>query len=133
MSAPDESKQLARVRANNFVAGNLVYAQQILCNCPLGLRQAALVAFGEALHTVQDSTSPAHWGFQTWYGIGLWGFGPKAYYAYLHVKAKNFDPGPNSNLDKATADLWKYFQCSSTSPPLPSDFFKWNFDIKPTK
>ena len=42
----------------------------------------ALSAIGEALHTIMDSTSPAHQGFQVWLGLsspidigkGIWNY-----------------------------------------------------------
>ena len=36
-----------------------------------GISPQALLAFGNALHTIQDSTSPAHAGFQPWSGCWL--------------------------------------------------------------
>jgi RHS repeat-associated protein len=37
-----------------------------------GIAPAALTAFGNALHTIVDATSPSHRGFQAWYGKWNW-------------------------------------------------------------
>jgi RHS repeat-associated protein len=34
-----------------------------------GIAPAAMTAFGNALHTITDETSPAHEGYQPWYGV----------------------------------------------------------------
>jgi hypothetical protein len=69
---------------------------------------------GNAIHTLQDSTSPAHEGFQVWLGASFF------VEALEHVKAENFDPGVNSALDKITRRAWSYF---TGDEPLPADFF----------
>ena len=45
----------------------------------------ALVSLGRAFHPFTDELSPAHEGFQTWYGPidGLVAMGPKKYYEYI--------------------------------------------------
>jgi hypothetical protein len=85
---------------------------------------------------VQDSTSPAHNGrhhhrgpieFKPWHGLA----GPINWERALrHVIKEDFDPGYGSRLDTATADMWKYFQCKSTAPPFPADFFTYGIDKK---
>jgi hypothetical protein len=81
----------------------------------------AAINFGLALHTVQDATSPAHHGFQTWHGLdGTW----NKYLAYVHLQEENFDPGSGSHLDKATAWLLTFLKCKDSAPPLPNDFFQ---------
>lgn len=70
---------------------------------------AALYEFGKALHTIQDGTSPEHYGYQGWKaawakGVGKWmrgfphGFGEKSY------------PGDYSALRTATRQAWNWFQ-----------------------
>jgi len=118
-----ESKQTARALANQWVTGHMLKAQQEWCSCDNGEHLSALLDFGMALHTVQDSTSPSQHGFQVWQG--LWNI----YAAEAHVAAEDFDPGPNSQLDQATKWLWGFMQCPA--PPLPSDFFRWRRDYKP--
>ena len=69
-----------------------------------------------ALHTIQDSTSPAHHGFQVWHG------GRNYAAAIVHVLEEDFDPGTGSQLDGATQWLWTFFHCPA--PQLPPDFFE---------
>jgi len=74
--------------------------------------------------TIQDSTSPAHHGFQVWYDDD-----PEA---LDHVRREDFDPGAGSRLDKATAWLWTFFVCNNPPTALPSDFFRGlGMDAKP--
>lgn len=117
MRAPFQSKATARRRANGFVRGHLLAAERLLCDCQPHWDQA-LYEFGTALHTVQDATSPAHAGFQTWFGF--W----NPIRAYLHVRKEGFDPGPDSGLDDATIWLWTFFVCKDQAPALPQDFFE---------
>jgi RHS repeat-associated protein len=132
----------ARASANDFVKHNLSQAEDLLCNCGDAVSYLhALEFFGYALHTVQDSTSPAHNGrrrggpiqFKPWHGLSgpvNWGK------ALRHVKMENFDPGQINNygettaLDDATKDLWKYFTCKHAAPAFPTDFFTFGIDTK---
>ncbi|MGA2751797.1 MAG: RHS repeat-associated core domain-containing protein [Verrucomicrobiota bacterium] len=124
MRAPGQSKAQARAMANNWVASNLAHAQKDYCSCDPGRHFGALYFFGMALHTVQDSTSPAHHGFQVWHGLTA---NPITWLeAEHHVAKEAWDPGSGSNLDKATAWLWSFMTCPP--PPLPADFFIFNAD-----
>lgn len=116
MRAPWQSKPTAKQKANDFVRIHLAKAEILLC-CPSDVA-AALSEFGIALHSVQDSTSPAHHDFQTWYSPWTDPVG-----AIKHIKKEGFDPGPGSHLYNATADFWKYFKCALEAPTLPQDFF----------
>jgi hypothetical protein len=131
-----QSDALARALANDWVRENLSKAEDLLCNCrDAAAHLHALEFFGYALHTVQDSTSPAHNGrhhdgpieFKPWHGLS----GPINWERGLkHVMREDFDPGAHSRLDKATSDMWKYFQCKSTAPPFPANFFTYGIDKK---
>jgi RHS repeat-associated protein len=122
MRAPGQSKAAARAAANAWVTQNLKAAQQNWCTCGAMNHPVALWHFGLALHTVQDSTSPAHYGFQVWHGLA-----PQWWPADAdHVAKEAWDPGAGSNLDKATAWLWSFMTCPS--PPLPADYFIFNED-----
>jgi RHS repeat-associated protein len=125
MRAPGQSKSAAKAKANSWVNQNLTAAQKNWCTCGPMNRLVALWFFGLALHTVQDSTSPAHHGFQVWHGLA-----PQWWPADAnHVAKEAWDPGAGSNLDKATAWLWSFMKCPA--PPLPADFFifkeDWNW------
>ena len=118
MSAPWQSKARARQNANDFVASHISSAQEFLCGCNPDWNQA-LRHFGLALHTIQDATSPAHAGFQTWYSPYTNPIG-----ALRHLRREGFDPGSESALDNASRWLWTFFKCKAESPTLPSDFFQ---------
>jgi hypothetical protein len=64
----------AETQYNNFVSASETQAQSAQMQFWMAdpdykldnLSEASLDAFGEALHAVLDSTSPAHSGFQEW-------------------------------------------------------------------
>jgi RHS repeat-associated protein len=62
----------AQAEGDAFIAQNEHDAQQIQAEWEAegntGIAPAALTAFGNALHTIEDRTSPAHVGNQPWYG-----------------------------------------------------------------
>ncbi len=63
MRDPKDTLAEAVEKTNNFVHGNLesaIYLESV------GEHDAAMQAFGWALNTIQDSSSPAHKGFQLW-------------------------------------------------------------------
>jgi hypothetical protein len=128
MKAPGQDGGAAKGLANSFVKLHLFFAEVALCECHQD-RNAALKDFGMALHTVQDSTSPAHNTpqneFKVWDGELHW------IKALHHVINEDFDPGPGSALYRATSDFWKYFQCVNNVPSLPDNFFTWGTDPKP--
>ena len=72
MRAPNESVEHARKAAADFISNHESSARS---RSPLGCKAGyekisgeALWEIGQALHTVMDSTSPSHEGFQIWYG-----------------------------------------------------------------
>jgi len=114
MRAPWQTTGYAHQSANDFVRRSLVRTRELLDHYSLN---AALESFGEALHTIQDATSPAHFGFQKWLGEDV------LIEAVDHVRRETFDPGPNSELDKATSWFWCFFSTGPDAPVLPFDFF----------
>jgi RHS repeat-associated protein len=70
MRAPGQSVRDASNKAQDFIVQNIAEAQrqQSLWSGAgmVGLSPSALEAFGQAAHTVTDSLSPAHRGFQMW-------------------------------------------------------------------
>jgi hypothetical protein len=60
--------------ATNFIRDEERDAQQIqaqwIASGHTGISPQALAHFGNALHTITDELSPAHAGFQPWYGQG---------------------------------------------------------------
>jgi RHS repeat-associated protein len=95
MVGGQESADAARRLANQFVRDNLLKARGSFS--PLQSKYY----LGLAMHTMQDSTSPAHHGFQRYNGGTL--------ELFLHVRSENFDPGAGSNLDRATELAYKYY------------------------
>jgi hypothetical protein len=66
---------------------------------------------GEALHPLQDATSPSHAGFQVWSGHEDW------ITEGAHVNSELIYPGINSNLQNITNKILDLFQ---NKLPLPS-------------
>jgi hypothetical protein len=131
-----QTDTVARQKANQWVKDNLSKAEDELCKCNEQSYFDALRYFGWALHTVQDSTSPAHNGrhkggpieFKPWYGDD-WYIPIDHARALAHAIKENFDPGYGSRLDRATGDLWnKYFKCKASADPFPPDFFTYGVD-----
>ena len=132
MRNKNEPDAAARVKANTYVRDNLDNAERLLCNCADAVSYLhALEFFGYALHTVQDSTSPAHnrWNakngryeFRRWYGVA------DIPNVTIHVLRENFDPGYGSALYHATEDMWSYFKCKRNAPAFPTDFFTYGID-----
>lgn len=74
--------------ASEFINSNEQSAEQIqaawIASGHTGIAPGALYAFGFALHTITDMTSPSHEGFQPWYGE--WWRGPlNVAYAAVHL------------------------------------------------
>jgi hypothetical protein len=65
-----------RIAADNYIDGQVQAAQQAQADWEAqghtGIAPAALTAFGNALHTTTDRTSPAHEGEQPWPGKPKW-------------------------------------------------------------
>lgn len=108
------TKPQARKMANDFVRSELETARRFQA---AGNRPEALRHLGFAMHAMQDATSPAHQGFQVYHGDH--GAIPLAKLG-VHVVEELHDPGPKSNLDKATEKAYKYF---TGELPMPKDFF----------
>jgi RHS repeat-associated protein len=121
MKGPGQDGGAAKALANAFVKQHLIAAESELCGCQAD-RNAALQDFGIALHTIQDSTSPAHNtpqnDFKVWDGESHW------IKALRHVIHEDFDPGTGSALYRATAYAWTtYFKCIKGSDPHNRIFF----------
>jgi hypothetical protein len=103
--------EAARALSNEYVRGELLNAMNTTLTPTERVQH-----LGNALHTIQDSTSPAHTGFQPWYNM-YWH--PEA--AAIHAATEDFDPGSGSHLDAATLKAWNWFLGGADK--LPSDFF----------
>ncbi len=110
MRAPDQESSEARSKANAWVAQQLTLARQASM---AERRHTALVHLGNAMHTLQDATSPVHVGFQEYssQGIGV--------RSIVHALGEIKNPGPGSDLYRITSDAYFYL----VTPSLPGDFF----------
>lgn len=112
MRSPSQTVEAARAAANDFVRQEIEAARKLE---GIGSHDEAMQRLGNAMHTLQDATSPAHHGFQLWrdeYNHSKEGLG--------HVLKENYDPGPNSALDRVTRTVYDYF---TGAQPMPEDFF----------
>lgn len=66
MSRPGEDPNAARGRACDFIDDRLSSFQQMVGSPEASVQYMAYYELGEAMHTVMDSTSPAHAGFKPW-------------------------------------------------------------------
>ena len=101
MRHPSQSAANACAQTNQFVEQTAKYA---ISARKAGRRNESLFLFAVALHTIQDSTSPSHRGFQEWSGAeGPWD-------VVTHIFFELIDPFPNSELDRTTRRTWSAFQ-----------------------
>jgi RHS repeat-associated protein len=72
----NQSASDAERDSDGFIAENEHEAKNIqaqwIASGHTGISPLALAAFGNALHTVTDRTSPAHEGYQPWFGTKWW-------------------------------------------------------------
>ncbi|MBI3605343.1 MAG: hypothetical protein HY202_04880 [Nitrospirae bacterium] len=108
MSSPSISKIESWDEANKFVHNELDTARQ--------LRESnhveSLKHLGNAIHTMQDTSSPMHENYQKW-DVNESGFDK-----FEHAIGESIDPGPGSKLDTETRRAWDIYQ----SPyPVPNE------------
>lgn len=99
----------AKDDADKYVREQFKIAKELLAQ---GNINHAYYVFGLGLHVLQDATSPAHSGFQSWTGK------ESDKELYNHVKQELHYPGPNSNLQRITNQYLDWFEHSNS--PLPS-------------
>jgi RHS repeat-associated protein len=106
MRRPGQSVSEACAESNRFlktVANDALAAQRA------GKTNEALFLFAVALHTIQDSTSPSHRGFQEWSG------NETASEVAAHVGAEVTYPGRGSDLDLVTRQAWSAFRSGNVN------------------
>ena len=96
----DQTAEQARAMANEFVRQEFQTAWDFQKNDDW---RRAMFHFGIALHALQDSTSPAHAGFQPWTGHET---GKEKRH---HVYQEYSNPGEGSELYEITRDAWRWF------------------------
>lgn len=104
----------AKWHANFYVRSHLHAARAAQAK---GDRPKAMENLGQAMHTLQDSTSPMHHGFKAWYDYPAGTADAREWY---HGAGELLNPGTGSWLYQATRQAYDYF---NTSAALPSDFF----------
>ncbi len=117
MSWPGVDAEAARRQANTFVRRELLAAR---CLEKVGEHSEALRRLGNAMHALQDATSPSHTGFQEWGGFSAASrdtWGP----AKRHLAQENYDPGADSELDRATLRAYSLF---ISTERLPTELFE---------
>jgi hypothetical protein len=76
----------AQMDSEEFIKKNEHDAESIqaawIASGHTGIAPGALTAFGNALHTITDMTSPSHQYYQPWYGMGLFDL-PEAGYHFV--------------------------------------------------
>jgi len=100
MTRSKQSKLKDGELANQFIRNQFNKAWK-LKEC--GLEEEALFEFGVGLHTLQDWTSPSHYGFQLWSGEETWRD------VLSHVAPEVVNPGGGSELYRITEDAYKRY------------------------
>jgi len=104
---PGQKAEEAWTKANDFVRNEIELARGLE---DAGYHQDALRRLSNAIHTMQDSTSPSHAGFQEWDNDG-----PRAKKA-AHLWEDFPDPGAGSALDNMTSRAWALFRSREALP-----------------
>jgi RHS repeat-associated protein len=71
-----------------------------------GIAPAALTAFGNALHTIADMTSPSHQDFQPWYGTGLFDLPEAVYHLFREAWPWGGNPRRQQNAVNAAQQAY---------------------------
>ena len=114
MTRPGQTPAEALAEANDFVRRKICEARRL---AELGDEAGAMNELGQAIHTLQDSHSPAHSGFQEAWPTDL----GSTIENIPHSLSETLLPG-RANLNAAedsTRRAWRYFK----GDPMPSNFF----------
>jgi len=106
MRQPDQTVDEACEQTNRYLS--LVASDAISAKLA-GRQKEALFLFAVALHTMQDSTSPSHRGFQVWSGHETGGEVAE------HIRREMMYPGRGSELDVITRQAWTAYQSGNLS------------------
>lgn len=119
MRASWQTPAEARKKANWFIRYNICNARRLASS---GRMVEAMKLLSRAIHTLQDSTSPAHANFAVaWENTTV-----QTLNHLPHYVTENFDPGRGSVADEVTLEAWKYFKGQLQ---MPADFFGDAFDV----
>lgn len=120
MRAPGQSVADAKQKADAFVRGQFDKALKLKAE---GKEREALFEFAVGLHTLQDTTSPSHYGFQEWEREEV-----GTMEVIGHALAEMFNPGKGSELYRVTNDAWSWYQ--SGKLPEGNLFDRYGMDGK---
>jgi hypothetical protein len=110
MSSPGQTPTQAWEKANEYVRNEIQLARELEGK---NKHAEALVHLGNAIHTMGDTTSPMHQGYQTWHEDRS---DLKKYKE--HTKYEFYDPGYGSELDVQTDRAWDLF---TSKEPIPNE------------
>ncbi len=111
MRAPGQTVEEARAQMNNYIEHKL---QEYKTLMQQGRRREALIALGEGMHPLMDSTSPSHEGFQVWHSPLS---SPRffSWHAYEHSTRETVDVfNSNPGFMKRSVDLIRRFYDRAT-------------------
>jgi len=110
MRSPNETVDDAQVKAEGFVLGKMMAAVLLEKN---GNHNNAMFQLGEGMHTLMDSTSPAHAGYQEWKGMD---------HVVAFAQHIGFELWPSAKAAQETAQMlvgyYTTFQALSLMLPL---------------
>ncbi len=112
LSIPGQTPLEAWVAANNFVRDEIRAARALYA---ASQNIEAMNRLGNAIHTMQDATSPAHEGFQMW--DENWSLTREK---REHYERESHTPSPTeiNEIDTATRTAWELFK---SNQPLPHE------------
>ena len=108
LSIPGQTPEQAWKVANEYVRNELGMARDLE---KAGQHPEALRRLGNAIHTMQDATSPAHKGYQVYDN----NWSAKEKYD-RHIQHELNDPREGSELDAATSRAWQLFKSGQALP-----------------
>ncbi|HEY2518459.1 MAG TPA: RHS repeat-associated core domain-containing protein [Polyangiaceae bacterium] len=111
MNGKGQDRMKSIETANKFVAQELTLAREYFDQTGIGF-----VDLGRAIHTLQDSTSPAHAPFQTFKG-GFWG-------TITHVIKENYYPAKGDSHRQMLEGVTRWaYDIAAGKAPMPDRFF----------
>jgi hypothetical protein len=119
MTKREERREDARRNANRFIRQRICIARRLAAG---GHISDAMRNLADAIHTLQDSTSPAHANFAVAWAP-TWG---QTINHIPHYYDEYFDPGAGSVADELTLQAWQYF---TGELAMPADFFVDAYDV----
>jgi RHS repeat-associated protein len=123
MRKRNQSPEDARRLANQFIRNQICLARNLK---GLGHENQALRALSRAMHTLQDSSSPAHYDFQpAWEDTTMNRL--KELFGG-HYWKENFLPGEGSIAYEQTRKAWGYYNGNA----MPDDFFIDDYHDSPS-